>query len=119
MRFDQQFFRETRMVSRRIKALALGVGVACALSLATASQAQDAGDQTATAASSGTSQQSKVQKKAARKARREQKNADLNKLEKNGYNPAGNQLRYPQNVQNAEKKANAQGAGAMAPASAP
>ena len=30
--------------------------------------------------------------------------AELKDLEKNGYNPAGDQTNYPQNIQNAEKK---------------
>lgn len=50
--------------------------------------------------------QAKAQRKAERKAAREKKNAELKKLEQNGYNPAGNDLNYPQNLQNAEKKAN-------------
>lgn len=47
-------------------------------------------------------------KKAARKANRAQKNAELDKLEKNGYKPSANESNYPDNIQNAEKKANAQ-----------
>ncbi|WP_408156831.1 hypothetical protein [Paraburkholderia strydomiana] len=29
----------------------------------------------------------------------------MSTLEKNGYNPAGNQTNYPQNLQNAQQKA--------------
>ncbi|MDR5781118.1 hypothetical protein QCE63_16970 [Caballeronia sp. LZ065] len=47
----------------------------------------------------------KAQKKADRQARRAKKNAELSTLEKNGYNPAGNQTNYPQNLQNAQQKA--------------
>ena len=50
-------------------------------------------------------QEMKAQKKAESKARRAKKNAELSKLEKNGYNPAGNQSNYPQNLQNAQQKA--------------
>jgi hypothetical protein len=53
-------------------------------------------------------QEMKAQKKAERKARHAKKNAELNTLEKNGYNPAGNQTNYPQNLQNAQQKANGQ-----------
>ncbi|SAL04158.1 hypothetical protein AWB78_06827 [Caballeronia calidae] len=58
-------------------------------------------------------------KKAERKAAREKKNAELKELEKNGYNPAGEQTDYPQNLQNAQSKINAQKAGKPAPASTP
>lgn len=47
----------------------------------------------------------KAQKKADRKARRATKNAELSKLEKNGYNSSGNRANYPQNLQNAQQKA--------------
>jgi hypothetical protein len=43
-------------------------------------------------------------RKAARKERRANKNAELNTLEKNGYNPASNDPKYPSNLQNAERK---------------
>jgi hypothetical protein len=54
-------------------------------------------------------QQAKAQRKADRKAARAKKNAELKTLEQNGYNPAVNDPNYPQNLQNAEKKANAAG----------
>jgi hypothetical protein len=47
----------------------------------------------------------KAERKAARKANRTKKNAELSRLEKNGYNPADDQINYPQNIQDAEKKA--------------
>jgi predicted Rossmann fold nucleotide-binding protein DprA/Smf involved in DNA uptake len=54
----------------------------------------------------------KAQKKAARKAARAKKNAELKKLEDAGYNPArANDPNYPQDLQNAQKKAGL-GAGA-------
>ena len=43
-------------------------------------------------------QEMKAQKKADSKARRAKKNAEFSKLQKNGYNPAGNQTNYPQNL---------------------
>jgi hypothetical protein len=58
-------------------------------------------------------------KKAQRKAARAKKNAELGALEKNGYNPSGEQNTYPQNIQNAQKKVDAQKAGKPMPASAP
>ncbi|MFL9965404.1 hypothetical protein PQR02_31045 [Paraburkholderia sediminicola] len=55
--------------------------------------------------SSVSKQELKAQKKADCKARQAKKNAELNQLEKNGYNPAGNQINYPENLQNAQQKA--------------
>ncbi|MEM5425954.1 MULTISPECIES: DUF4148 domain-containing protein [Paraburkholderia] len=49
---------------------------------------------------------SKAQRKEARKQARAQRNAELKKLEENGYNPAaGNDPNYPNDIQNAERKA--------------
>lgn len=87
--------------------VALSVAALVALPVVSA-QAQD------TAASTP-----KEIKKAQRKAAREKKNAELKELEKNGYNPGGDQQNYPQNIQNAQSKVNAQKAGKAAPASAP
>jgi predicted Rossmann fold nucleotide-binding protein DprA/Smf involved in DNA uptake len=48
----------------------------------------------------------KAQRKADRKAARAKKNAELKKLEDAGYNPArANDPNYPQDLQNAQKKA--------------
>jgi hypothetical protein len=63
-------------------------------------------------------QERKAQKKADSKARRAKKNAELSKLEQNGYNPAGDQSNYPQNLQNAQQKAAGQKP-STAPAAAP
>lgn len=59
-------------------------------------------------AATTTPAQQREAKKAARKANHAQKNAELQKLEKNGYNPGGDQANYPEDIQNAEKKANGQ-----------
>ena len=45
------------------------------------------------------------QRKAEHKAARAKNNAELKKLEDAGYKPAANDPNYPQNLQNAEKKA--------------
>jgi hypothetical protein len=50
-------------------------------------------------------QDAKAQRKADRKAARVRKNAELGALEKNGYNPVSSQANYPENLQDAEKKA--------------
>ncbi|MEZ0602847.1 DUF4148 domain-containing protein [Paraburkholderia sp. IW21] len=47
----------------------------------------------------------KAQRKAARKQARAKKNAELKQLESNGYNPARKDPNYPQDLQNAQKKA--------------
>jgi hypothetical protein len=61
---------------------------------------------------------SKAQRKAARKVAREKRNADLAALEKNGYRmTGGDQNNYPENLQNAERKAQASKAAAGASSS--
>jgi hypothetical protein len=111
------------MISRKgiARALAgcLAIGFACAL----IAQAQPVDDRTATASNTTTSKQmQKAQRKAERKANRAKKNAELRQLEQNGYNPAAagaaNQANYPENLQNAQQKINAQKQEAK-PASAP
>ncbi|WP_244817604.1 DUF4148 domain-containing protein [Caballeronia sp. Lep1P3] len=72
----------------------------------------------AVAQDSGASTPKQV-RKAERKAARAKKNAELGDLEKNGYSPSGEQTDYPQNLQNAPRRVNAQKAGQPAPASAP
>lgn len=69
---------------------------------------QTAQSNTPPAASAASSAQKRAANKAARKSNRAQKDAELQKLEKNGYNPSGEQHDYPDNIQNAEKKANGQ-----------
>jgi type IV secretory pathway VirB6-like protein len=50
----------------------------------------------------------KAQRKEARKEARAKKNAELKKLEAAGYQPGrANDQNYPQDIQNAEKKAGA------------
>jgi hypothetical protein len=95
------------MLNLRTAPLAvLALSAAALISLPVASaQAQDAGASTP-----------KEVKKAQRKEARAKKNAELSQLEKNGYNPAGEQTNYPQNLQNAQKKIDAQKAGKPAPA---
>src|SRR5579864_7167814 len=103
---------ETKMTCRQIKLLALALGMTGSVVFVPLARAQATTDQAAPTASSDTSEQTqKTQKKVERKARREKKNAELKKLEKNGYAPAGDQHNYPQNIQNAEKKSNTQGGG--------
>ena len=51
--------------------------------------------------------QAKAQRKAEHKAARAKNTAELKKLEDAGYKPAQNDPNYPQNLQNAQKKADA------------
>jgi cell division protein FtsB len=96
------------MIINKLKLFALGTSFAL-LSISLPASAQTTNDQSAGTADAHNSKQAqKAQKKAERKARRDKKNAELSKLEKNGYNPAGDQKNYPQDLQNAEKKANGQ-----------
>jgi hypothetical protein len=86
--------------------------LAASLAFGTAAVAQtSASDTSANAASPAPSASTpKEQRKAARKQARAKKNAELKQLEKNGYNPAtANSAQYPNDIQNAEKKAGAAG----------
>ncbi|MBN3823791.1 DUF4148 domain-containing protein [Burkholderia sp. Ac-20384] len=56
-------------------------------------------------------QQLKAQRKAERKAARAKKNAELKRLEENGYKPVQVDSNYPQNLQDAQKKAGAASGG--------
>ena len=62
---------------------------------------------------------SKQARKADRKARKAKAGAELKALEKNGYRPGDDQTNYPQNLQNAERKVDAQKAGASKASSTP
>ena len=99
------------MNKRTAPLAAIAVSLAALVAMPVA-QAQD----TAAAPAASTPKQIK---KAQRKEARAKKNAELKQLEQNGYNPAGEQTNYPQNLQNAQSKINAQKAGKPAPASAP
>ncbi|KVC87065.1 hypothetical protein [Burkholderia ubonensis] len=67
-----------------------------------AAQAQDA-----KAAKAQARKEARAKHKAERKAARAKNNAELKKLEDAGYKPAANDPNYPQNLQDAEKKAGA------------
>jgi len=58
-------------------------------------------------------------RKAQRKAARAKKNEELKTLEKNGYQPSGNQSTYPEDIQNAQRKAAAANGQPTTPASGP
>jgi hypothetical protein len=99
------FVENLVMFQIRMAAIALVVSVSVtALTTPVAmAQASDTA-QAADMAASTPKQVQKAQRKAERKAARAKKNAELKELEKNGYQPGGDQLNYPQNIQNAEKK---------------
>jgi hypothetical protein len=59
----------------------------------------------APAAASQTKAERKAAQKQARKEARAKRNAELKQLEENGYQPGRDDPNYPQNLQNAQKKA--------------
>ncbi len=74
--------------------------------------AQDASAPAATASAptakeqkAAAKKQARAERKAERKAARAKNNAELKKLEDAGYKPANNDPNYPQNLQDAQKKA--------------
>jgi hypothetical protein len=105
--------------NRRVRALLILTAATCMSSVTPAfsqapatppagNSAQASPMSTQPEASATTPAQQRAAKKAARKANRAQKNAELQKLEKNGYNPSASQNDYPEDIQKAEKKANGQ-----------
>lgn len=86
------------------------IGAATAAFAQTAESASEAMVQSASAAQSMTKaeqkKQAKERRKAERKAARARNSVELKKLEDNGYKPAVNDPNYPEDLQNAEKKAN-------------
>jgi hypothetical protein len=108
------FVENLVMYRIRMAAMALVVSVSIAGLTAPVAMAQTASSDASASAPSKAAQ--KAQRKADRKAARAKKNAELKDLEKNGYQPGGDQTNYPQNIQNAEKKSAAEKAKA---ASAP
>jgi predicted Rossmann fold nucleotide-binding protein DprA/Smf involved in DNA uptake len=88
----------------RTKPAVLAVSFIFGVSIAPMSFAQDTGSTATDATQSAPA--TKAQKMADRKAARAKKNAELKKLEDAGYNPArANDPDYPQDLQNAQKKA--------------
>ncbi|WP_431825770.1 DUF4148 domain-containing protein [Burkholderia sp. F1] len=67
-----------------------------------AAQAQDA-----KAAKAQARKEARAKRKAEHKAARAKNNAELKKLEDAGYKPSANDPNYPQNLQDAQKKAGA------------
>ncbi|MGU7782133.1 hypothetical protein [Burkholderia sp. PU8-34] len=110
----------------RIRVVSAVLAVAASIGLTLVDPPVAAAQDTTQAASvpmsaSSAKQIRKAQRKAARKAARAKRNAELSTLEKNGYRmTGGNQNDYPENLQNAERKAAAAkaaagGTGATAP----
>ena len=60
---------------------------------------------TDTGAAASAAKPTKQQRKQARKEARAKKNAELKKLEDAGYKPTANDPNYPQDLQDAQKKA--------------
>ncbi|RKF49882.1 DUF4148 domain-containing protein [Paraburkholderia fungorum] len=87
--------------------LASGILMAGSVAPALAQSGGSSATDSAPASASATKAQRKAERKAARKQARAKNTAELKKLESNGYQPAQNDPNYPQNLQNAQKKANA------------
>ena len=95
-------------INRRAIATAI---IAAAVSFGSVSVAFAQAQQTPVTPDNGstmTKAQTRASHKQARQAHRAAKNAELSKLEKNGYNPGTNDPTYPNKLQSAEKKAGEQ-----------
>ncbi|KXU83933.1 hypothetical protein CI15_25790 [Paraburkholderia monticola] len=93
------------MKSTQLSVLAVVATMALSLMTVLVVDAHAEGTDADASSAAVSKQELKAQKKAESKARRAKKNAELSQLQKNGYNPAGNQTNYPQNLQNAQQKA--------------
>ena len=91
------------MKFKQLHALAASFTLALYIVALPVLQAHAAGADTVASGSAISKQEMQGQKKAERKARRAKKNAELSSLEKNGYNPAANQVNYPQNMRSAQQ----------------
>lgn len=102
------------MIRNRVVPAVVAVVALAGLTLAGAqvAVAQDAAPTVSAPTSASTPKQIR---KAQRKAARAKKNAELSALEKNGYHmTGGKQTDYPENLENAERKAHAAQAGSGA-----
>lgn len=101
--------RSTTKLSLAAVAAVFAIGV-CAPALAQTDDNAPAATQAAPAQPLTKAQQRKqarAQRKAERKAAHAKNAAELKKLEDAGYNPGKSDTNYPQNIQDAQKKANA------------
>ena len=89
-------------MNRRAIATAI---IAAAMSIGSVSMAFAQSTATPDASATPTKAETRAAHKQARKVHRAKKNAELSKLEKNGYNPGTNDPTYPNKLQAAEKKA--------------
>jgi len=105
---------------RVFSAVVVAVSVSLTLGNPRFANAQDSTSTASVPTGASTAKQiSKAQRKAAHKAAREKRNAELRALEKNGYRMSGgNQNDYPENLQNAERKAEVSKASTGAPSPA-
>jgi hypothetical protein len=95
-------------MSRLHRRVVASIVVAATASLGFASVALAQTTATPDSTAPMTKTQTRAAHKQARKAHRAAKNAELSKLEKNGYNPSASDPTYPNNLQAAQKKAGMQ-----------
>ena len=98
-------FSPSKKMAVHLASAALMIGSAAPVFAQSSGGASDSA--AAAAPATPASATTKAQRKAARKQARAKKNAELKKLEANGYNPSRNDPNYPTDLQNAEKKAGA------------
>ena len=93
-----------RKLTILIALVALSAGP-IAPAFAQGSDAAAGGNTAAAGAVASSATPTKAQRKQARKEARAKKNAELKKLEDAGYRPGRDDPNYPQDLQNAQKKA--------------
>lgn len=96
------------MTRFHLKEIVLGLAVSALVvgSIAPAlAQGAGAASGAVAGAAASTAKPTKAERKAARKQARAKKNAELKKLEDAGYQPGRSDPNYPQDLQDAQKKA--------------
>jgi Ni/Co efflux regulator RcnB len=94
-------------ISSTKKLTLLLISAALSSGFAATTMAQSASD-AAAATAAPSAAQTKAEKKAAKKQAHANKNAELKKLEDAGYNPSQNDPNYPDKLQKAQNKVNAE-----------
>jgi hypothetical protein len=103
---------EKLMKIRPLFISALAASFAFALTAVPVAQGQSTSEQTTSESASSSKQLQKAQRRADRQAHRAQTNAELREFEKHGYNPNTNEIDYPENLQRAQQKIDAEKQGA-------
>jgi aspartyl/asparaginyl beta-hydroxylase (cupin superfamily) len=95
------------MKIRRLRVATIFASWTLCMTAIPAAHSQTTTDQTTPDSVGASKQTQKAERKADRKAHRAKERDELKDLKKHGYNQAEDEVNYPQSLQNAEKKVDA------------